>query len=227
MRSALALALLDCDFENRFGFSLPIHVPDLVAQAVAHECRKHLQQSNSQHGMLKRMTLLEDDTKMVLATQSQGFIPISKYFEEMIIIPRVFSGTYVLDDKISAFYGRYSGSIGRKNFTTGVAFNGFILAYAHGGYGVAILFTVSAALALFILLPMVFGQSIRNLVAQSFLLTNGIESMISVHFVFYIVSRGLLNTVGGILVVYALMRITSGRKTPPETLERLSSSATN
>jgi hypothetical protein len=156
-RLEYAGALLTADLYHRYDLQLS----NLSAQQksmLKNAQSSHIKESKTaKAGMLNRISLYKSNAAMVSAIHERGAIPFNLYLSELLILPRIISGDNFQRDKMSAFYGRYAGEIGKKNRSTGVAFSSHIISYAHGGYLMLILNLLVSVIVLFMLQDKIFG----------------------------------------------------------------------
>jgi hypothetical protein len=219
-RFKLAIALIVFDLDKRYDLSLDIKNREVnnILDRLAHENRDLKKGSSA--GILTRMSYFEDDSKMIEAVRQKGEIPLEKYFEEIIIVPRVISGRTFVADKISAFYGRYAEVIDRFNTTTGIAFSGHIISYAHGGYVFMLTSMFISVLSTFILVTAVFGKSLQltDLASLFALLYITIaDHSLSLQSLWFLLTRGIPAIIVTYSLVYFAIQLVSdllGSKSP-------------
>ncbi len=191
-RIKLALAYTVLDLDRRYNLKLDINDRELVGivDRLKHDGREFKKGSSA--GILTRISYLEDDSKIVEAVRQKGKIPLEKYFEDIIFVPRSISGETYVTDKLSAFYGRYAEVIDRFDNVTGIAFSGHVISYAHGGYLFMICSMFMSVLFIFILVTAVFGNTLQlNDLSSLFALlyiTTG-ENGLSFQNLWYLLSR--------------------------------------
>jgi hypothetical protein len=161
-RLAHAIAYLAIDLERRYSIELPISQPEVKSLIEILRAQSSGQDKIERVGMFSRISLTVDDGKMLRAINERGQIPLEKYFEEFLVIPRAVSGEEFRLDKISAYYGRYAGSIGRFNTDTGIAFSSGTISYAHGGLLFLIVNLFCGGLAIFWLSHLTFGSEAKE-----------------------------------------------------------------
>jgi hypothetical protein len=162
MRLQLALALLLNDLDTRYDIKVDVGDRKLrrTIDRIAYETRK-AEKGNSA-GALNRLSYFKDDSKLVQAVQRKGELPLEKYFDETVLVPRSVSGDNQRDDRLSAYHGRYAEILGRTDRNTGIAFSSHIVAFAHGGYTFMMAITFISALMIFVLTATILGTNTRE-----------------------------------------------------------------
>ncbi len=204
-RVAYALAYLTVDLERRYSIELPIQQQEVKALSEMLRSRSSKNEQLEKLGIFSRISLVADDAKMLDAVKERGFLPIEKYFEEVIFVPRAVSGETFRLDKISAYYGRYAGSIGRFNTNTGVAFSSGTISYAHGGMLFLVLNLFCGALLMFWLTHLVFGSHVIQYdLSRLWMLSvlTSSSSSIELTAFWYLLTRGIPLAIVSYLMLY-------------------------
>lgn len=161
-RLKLALAFLLHDLDTRYDVKIDVEDRNLRRMLTRISTEAKMPEEGNSAGALNRLSYFKDDAKIIQAVQRKGELPLEKYFEEIVFVPRSISGSENREDRLSAFHGRYADILGRWDRTTGIAFSSHILAYVHGGFAFMMAVTFLCGLAIFTLTAVVLGTNTKE-----------------------------------------------------------------
>jgi hypothetical protein len=206
-RLEYAGALLTADLYNRYDLNFSA-LSAQQKQMLKVNSRGIRESKTAKAGILNRISIYSSNAAMVKAIQERGPIPFNLYLSELLFLPRIISGDNFQRDKMSAFYGRYAGEIGRTNRSTGVAFSSHIISYAHGGYPMLVINLLCSVIFIFIMQDKIFGNNaLSNNIGQAYFLSLvlGLGAGFEVLTIWHLISRKLPIFV----ISYALILIIS------------------